>query len=164
MARVFYEHEVYLQITEIWSDPTSCKRDTKSTSHPGMKLAPQCEFSHVNTPYKPIGLISKSLFCKLYNMKMLNFVFYEECKQAKTNFFSLSELGWIWSLGIQLHWEGLAYIWQSKWLRIVAIKTERTQIHFLSDVLVAVASLDLKVPIDYLSKHVFKSAIVFDKR
>ena len=28
-----------------------------------------------------------------------------------------------------------------------AIKTERTQIHFLSDVLVAVASLDLKVPI-----------------
>ena len=27
------------------------------------------------------------------------------------------------------------------------MKTERTQIHFLSDVLVAVASLDLKVPI-----------------
>ena len=62
MARVFYQHEVYLQIPEIWNDPTSCKRDTKSTSHPGMKLAPQCEFSHVNTPYKPISLISKSLF------------------------------------------------------------------------------------------------------
>ena len=30
---------------------------------------------------------------------------------------------------------------------MIAIKTERTQIHFLSDVLVAVASLDLKVPI-----------------
>ena len=29
---------------------------------------------------------------------------------------------------------------------MIAIKTERTQIHFLSDVLVAVASLDLKVP------------------
>ena len=28
----------------------------------------------------------------------------------------------------------------------MAIKTERTQIHFLSDVFVAVASLDLKVP------------------
>jgi len=41
---------------------------------------------------------------------------------------------------------GFAYIWQSKWLGIIAIKTERTQIHFLSDVLVAVASLDLKVP------------------
>ena len=42
---------------------------------------------------------------------------------------------------------GLAYIWQSKWLGIIAIKTESTQINFLSDVLVAVASLDLKVPI-----------------
>ena len=36
----------------------------------------------------------------------------------------------------------------SKWVGIIAIKTERTQIHFLSDVLVAVASLDLKVPND----------------
>ena len=35
----------------------------------------------------------------------------------------------------------------TKWAEIIAIKTERTQIHFLSDVLVAVASLDLKVPI-----------------
>ena len=40
---------------------------------------------------------------------------------------------------------GLAYIRQSKRV-MIAIKTERTQIHFLSDVLVAVASLDLKVP------------------
>ena len=30
---------------------------------------------------------------------------------------------------------------------MIAIKTERTQIHFLSDVLVVVASLNLKVPI-----------------
>ena len=42
---------------------------------------------------------------------------------------------------------GFAYIWQSKWVGIIAIKTERTQIHFLSDVLIAVASLDLKVHI-----------------
>ena len=40
---------------------------------------------------------------------------------------------------------GFAYIWQSKWVEIIEIKTERTQIHCLSDVLVAVASLDLKV-------------------
>ena len=32
-----------------------------------------------------------------------------------------------------------------KWVGIIAIKTERTQIHFLSDVLVAVASLDLSL-------------------
>ena len=42
---------------------------------------------------------------------------------------------------------GFAYIWQSKWIAIIAIKTERSQIHFLSDVFVAAASLDLKVPI-----------------
>ena len=40
---------------------------------------------------------------------------------------------------------GFTYIWQSKRVGIIAIKTERTQIHFLSDVLVAVASLDRKV-------------------
>ena len=33
------------------------------------------------------------------------------------------------------------------WVGIIAIKTERTQIHFLSDILIVVASLDLKVPI-----------------
>ena len=43
---------------------------------------------------------------------------------------------------------GFAYIWPSMWIGIIAIKTERTQIHFLSDVLVAVASLGLKVPND----------------
>ena len=29
IARVFYQHEVYLQITEIWNDPSSCKRRYK---------------------------------------------------------------------------------------------------------------------------------------
>ena len=44
---------------------------------------------------------------------------------------------------------GFAYIWQSKWVGIIAIKTVRTQIHLLhvSDVLIAVASFDRKVPI-----------------
>ena len=40
---------------------------------------------------------------------------------------------------------GFAYIWQSKWVEIIEIKTERTQIQCLGEVLVAVASLDLKV-------------------
>ena len=43
---------------------------------------------------------------------------------------------------------GFAYIWQSKWAGIIAIKTEKTQIHLLSGVLVDVASLD-KDPIWY---------------
>ena len=42
---------------------------------------------------------------------------------------------------------GVAYIWQSKWVGIIPIKAEGTQIDFLSDILVTVASLDLKVPI-----------------
>ena len=41
---------------------------------------------------------------------------------------------------------GGLHLTRSKSVGIIAIKTERTQIHFLSDVLVAVASLDLKVP------------------
>ena len=43
--------------------------------------------------------------------------------------------------------EGLAYIWQSKWVAIIAVKTNKTQIHFLSDVLVGGTLLDLKVAI-----------------
>ena len=38
-----------------------------------------------------------------------------------------------------------AYIWQSRLVGIIVIKTEGTQIHFLIYVLVAVASVDLKV-------------------
>ena len=41
---------------------------------------------------------------------------------------------------------GITYISQSKWEGIIAIKTQRTEIHILSDVIVAVSSLDLKVP------------------
>ena len=42
--------------------------------------------------------------------------------------------------------EEFVYIWQSKWVWIIAIATEKTQIPFLNDVVVAVTSLDLKVP------------------
>ena len=42
---------------------------------------------------------------------------------------------------------GYACIWLSKWVGTIPIKTERTQIHFLRDALIAVASLDRKVPI-----------------
>ena len=40
--------------------------------------------------------------------------------------------------------EGFAYIWKSKWVGIIVIRTERTKIHYLSDV---VGSVNLKVPI-----------------
>ena len=68
---------------------------------------------------------------------MPNFAFYGERKQGTTKFYFLD---------MSSTSEGFAYIWESRWVGIIAIKNERTQIHFLSDVLVAVASLDLKVP------------------
>ena len=74
-----------------------------------------------------------------YDVEMLKFLFYRERKQTTTTIY-FSFWAWIWSLEIQLH-EGLADIWESKWVGI--IKTERTEIHFLSDVVLAVASLDL---------------------
>ena len=57
----------------------------------------------------------------------------EDVNKQRRNFISLSELGY-------------GHYPQSKWVGIIAIKTERTQIHFLSDVSVDVGSLDLKVP------------------
>ena len=76
-----------------------------------------------------------------HDVKMPNFAFKEDVNEILFLVLSLDMVLWNSASG------GFAYIWQSKWVGIIAIKTEITQIHFLSDVLVAVASLDLKVPI-----------------
>ena len=74
---------------------------------------------------------------------MHNFAFYGGRKQATTKFY-FSYCTWIRCLGIQLQ-EGSPTFdnVRLKWVGIILIKTKRTQIHFLSDVLIAVASLDL---------------------
>ena len=79
-----------------------------------------------------------------YDVKMPNFAFMGDINKQQRNFVSLSELGStvIWNSASG----GFVYIWWSKWVRIIAMKTEKTQIHFLSDVLVAVVSLNLEVP------------------
>ena len=85
-----------------------------------------------------------SRFCTTTTWKCLISRFMENVNKQQRNFISVSELKYgilKFSLG------GFAYNWQRKWVGVIAIKTERTQNHFLSDVLVAVASLDLKVPI-----------------
>ena len=68
----------------------------------------------------------------------------EDVNKQRRNFISLSKLGYCplkFSLRrVRLHLT-------SKWVEIIAVETKGTQIHFLSDVLVAVGSLDLKVPI-----------------
>ena len=67
------------------------------------------------------------------------FVFYGERKQAactKKFYFGFLDLNMVpWNSNS----EGFEYIWQSKSVGIIAINTERTQIHFLGNVLVAVA-------------------------
>ena len=71
----------------------------------------------------------------------------EDIKKQRRNFISLSELGYD-HLKFSFDSGGFAYIWRSEWVGIIAIKTERRQIPFLCDVLVALASLDLNGPIN----------------
>ena len=79
------------------------------------------------------------------HVKMPNFAFYREKKTSKDEiFFLILNLDMVSNNSIP---GGFAYIWQNKWVGIIPIKTERTQIHFLSVALVAVAWLNLKVPI-----------------
>ena len=68
----------------------------------------------------------------------------EDVNKQRRNFISLSKLGY---RPLKFSFRRVRLHLTSKWVEIIAIETERTQIHFLSDVLVAVASLDLKVPI-----------------
>ena len=77
---------------------------------------------------------------------MPNFAFYDRRKQATTKFYFSFCTG-IGPKEFNSRRVRLPYIWQSKWVGIIAIKTERTQIHFLSDLLIAVALLNLKVSI-----------------
>ena len=71
-----------------------------------------------------------------YDVKMPNFTFYGERKQRKRKQFLFLNLDMVPRNSTP---GGFAYIWQSKWVEVIAMKTERTQIHFLSGVLVAVA-------------------------
>ena len=68
----------------------------------------------------------------------------ENVNKQRRNFISLSELEYLENSASEV----FAYNSQSKLVGIFAIETEKTQLHYvlLSDVLVAVASLDLKVP------------------
>ena len=95
-----------------------------------------------------------SCFCTTSTWKCLISRFKEDVNKQRRNFISLSASG------------GFAYIWQSKWVGIIAVKTKRTEIPFLSDFLVAVASLDLKVPncLSYSSDRRFRRYIPVQPR
>ena len=77
-------------------------------------------------------------FCTTTTWKCLISRFMENVNKLRRNFISLSELGYS---PLEFNSRRMANFWQSKWVGIIAIKTEGTQIHFLSDVVVE--SLDL---------------------
>ena len=62
--------------------------------------------------------------------------FMEDVNKPRPNFLSHSELNIVLRNSAQ---KEFPYIWQSKWVGIIIIEIERTQIHFLSDFFVAVA-------------------------
>ena len=105
-----------------------------------------------------------SCFCTTSTWKCLISRVKEDVNKQRRNFISLSELvnmiTWNSASG------GFAYIWQSKWVGIIAVKTKRTEIPFLSDILFAVASLDLKVPncLSYSSDRRFRRYIPVQPR
>ena len=69
----------------------------------------------------------------------------EDINKQRRNFISLSELGYgpLKFSFMRVRLVLTKYVQ----VRIIAVKTERMQIHFLSDVVVADVSLALKVPI-----------------
>ena len=91
--------------------------------------------------------ISLLVFFTITIKKCLIYRFMEHVNNERRNSISLSELGYAYMVPRNSTPEGFAYIWKSKWVGVIVIKTEKTKIHYLSDVLVAVASFDLKVPI-----------------
>ena len=79
-----------------------------------------------------------------YGVKMPNFALQGGFKPAAAKFYfprlNLDIVPWNSTLGV------FACIKRTKWVGIITIKTEITLIHWLSNVVVAVTSLDLNVP------------------
>ena len=66
----------------------------------------------------------------------------EDVNKQRRNLISVPELGYG---SLKFSFRRVRLHLTSKFVEIIAIKTERMQTHFLSVVLVAIASLDLKV-------------------
>ena len=86
---------------------------------------------HVHHPFLYISF----LFLHDFDVKMPISRFMEDVNKQRRNFISLPELEY-------------GHLKFSFRVGVIAIKTETTQIHFLSNVLVVAPSLDLKVPSD----------------
>ena len=86
------------------------------------------------------------VFCTTTTKNCLILLFLEDVNRPRRNFIPV-----FLNLNMVLRNStpgGFAYIWRTKWVGIIAIKTERTQIQFWSDVFAAFASSYRKVPND----------------
>ena len=84
-------------------------------------------------------------FCTITTWNCLISLFIEDVKKRRRNFILFLSLNMFLKNSTPA---AFAYIWQSKWAGIIAIKTKRTQIRFWSDVFAAVVSSDREVPYD----------------
>ena len=101
--------------------------------------------SHVHHTF----LFISFLFWHDYDMKMPNSAVYGGREQATTKFyFSILSLAMVPRNSAS---GGFTHIWQSKCIRIIAIKTEGTDIHFLSDVLIAVRAVESLSQFNFLT-------------
>ena len=66
-----------------------------------------------------------------YDVNCLILLFLEDVNRPRRNVILFVNLNMVLTNSTPA---GFAYIWRSKWVGIIAIKTERTQIHFWSDV------------------------------
>ena len=82
-----------------------------------------------------------SRLCATATWKCLISRFIKGIKKQRRNSIPLFELGYG---HLKFSFRRVRLHLASTWVGITAMKTERTQIHFLSDILVAVTSLDLK--------------------
>ena len=73
---VFYQHEVYLQITRYEMTQSSCIRDTKSKSHLGMKLAPVRVFSCKRPLTSKLEALDRTLLSGTIGWILTKFVYF----------------------------------------------------------------------------------------
>ena len=92
-------------------------------------------------------------FCTTTTWNCLISLFMENVKKRRRNFILFLNLNMFLKNSTPATF---AYIWQSKWAGIIAIKTKRTQIHFWSDIFAAVMSSDRKVPFDGAAHDSFR--------
>ena len=126
----FPSHRIFfLSVGTLRSDDATATITSKTTTDlVGKKQLCTCIslFSYISLP-----------FCTTTTWNCLILLFRQDVNRPWRNFIRFLYLNMVLRNSTP---GGFAYIWQSKWVGIIVIKTERKQIHFWSDVFAAFAS------------------------